>query len=112
MSDRERILAELERLRAQVAGHGETMRQSIRESDATIAKRVRRVAALEQLVRWMAQTVHQAHHQDGADARKTWQECTRGFCSSVRRGLSSGAEQRMTVTDIARAAGVEEQGDG
>jgi hypothetical protein len=104
MSDRERerILAELELLRAQVAGHGESMRQYIRESDATIAKRVRRVAALEQLVRWMVQTVHQAHHQGGLDAHKTWQECGIDICSSVRRGLD-GDE---------RAAGVGEDSDG
>jgi hypothetical protein len=80
-----------------VATNGEVAR--LRCSRGRLHKRV---AELEDLIHWMAQTVHQAHHGEGEDAGKTWQECQRGFCSSVRRGLGAGAAhdaERMTVTE-------------
>jgi chromosome segregation ATPase len=42
------ILDELGRLRAQVAGHGETMRQHLRESDEAIATQARSIEDLEE----------------------------------------------------------------
>jgi hypothetical protein len=110
MSDRERAIARLMDEHAELRRGGFAIARSLLERayDAggadtafalgrqtgsaigkIIAERDRRVTDLEQLVRWMANTHHQAHHQDGEDGRKPWQECMRGFCSSVRRGLEA-----------------------
>lgn len=103
MTDRERILATLLREldgragaallrssleRAYDAGAASTAYElGVKAAPAMLSASVRS-AGLEELVRWMAQTVHQARHQVGEDGAKSWQECTRGFCSSARRGLA------------------------
>ncbi len=69
---------------------------AIAEYKAQIDVALARAAELEQLVHWMARTVHQAHHQDDEDGTRTWQECQRGFCSSVRRGLGAGPIREET----------------
>jgi hypothetical protein len=41
------------------------------------------------LIKWMAQNVHQAYHHDEESARVPWQGCKHGFCSSVVHVLKS-----------------------
>jgi hypothetical protein len=48
-----------------------------------------RIEQLRQLVHWMAQTVHRAHHLDPHNRERVWQECSRGFCASVRSILGA-----------------------
>lgn len=47
-----------------------------------------RVRDLEEMLRWVAQTVHQAYHHgpySGGDLdRITWRECPKDICASIR----------------------------
>jgi len=39
------------------------------------------------LVRWTAQTTHQAHHTDEESSRVTWQHCKKGVCAGIQASL-------------------------
>lgn len=65
---------------------------------------------LQELVRWMANTVHQAHHLDPASMAVSWRECMRGFCSSARYSL--GAASASARYNLGRAVLREGTPDG
>jgi hypothetical protein len=49
------------------------------------------IEELLETIRWMAQTVHQAHHQN---YKGTFMECPKSVCDAAKQAIKNAKEQR------------------